>query len=120
MKSSDVMIGDWVINDQEPTKVNYLTKDNIGVENAYFVEFSDVEPIPLTEEILKDNGFVFDGLIRSYKKFKISKSFFSFALFKKYIIEIGEIAYTIKYVHELQHALRLCGLNEMADNFKIE
>ena len=23
------------------------------------------------------------------------------------------------YVHELQHALRLCGLNELADNFKI-
>ena len=25
----------------------------------------------------------------------------------------------ILYVHELQHALRLCGLNELADNFKI-
>ena len=24
------------------------------------------------------------------------------------------------YFHELQHALRLCGLNELADNFKIE
>ena len=23
------------------------------------------------------------------------------------------------YVHELQHALRLCGLNELADNFKV-
>lgn len=23
------------------------------------------------------------------------------------------------YVHELQHALRICGLNELADNFKI-
>lgn len=26
----------------------------------------------------------------------------------------------IYYVHELQHALRLCGLNELADNFKVK
>ena len=25
----------------------------------------------------------------------------------------------LQYVHELQHALRLCGLNELADNFKV-
>lgn len=25
----------------------------------------------------------------------------------------------VKYVHELQHALRLCGLSELADNLKI-
>lgn len=25
----------------------------------------------------------------------------------------------IKYVHELQHALKLCGLNDLANNFKI-
>lgn len=25
-----------------------------------------------------------------------------------------------KYVHQLQHALRLCGLDELADNFKIQ
>ena len=24
------------------------------------------------------------------------------------------------YLHELQHALRLCGLNDLADNFKLE
>ncbi len=25
----------------------------------------------------------------------------------------------INYVHELQHALRLCGLTDLADNFKV-
>lgn len=25
----------------------------------------------------------------------------------------------VKYVHELQHALRLCGLSELAENLKI-
>ena len=27
--------------------------------------------------------------------------------------------YRLHYVHELQHALRLCGLDELADNFKV-
>jgi len=26
----------------------------------------------------------------------------------------------VNYVHQLQHALRLCGLNELANNFKLE
>ena len=30
------------------------------------------------------------------------------------------VAFSFKYVHELQHLLRLCGLDDLADNFKIE
>ena len=29
------------------------------------------------------------------------------------------ISCPIKYVHELQHALRLCGLSELAENLKV-
>ncbi|MBQ0088527.1 MAG: hypothetical protein KBT27_04250 [Prevotellaceae bacterium] len=37
-----------------------------------------------------------------------------------FYIYCAMISIQIKYVHELQHALRLCGLNDLADNFKIE
>lgn len=30
------------------------------------------------------------------------------------------LIFVASYIHELQHALRLCGLNDLADNFKIE
>lgn len=33
--------------------------------------------------------------------------------------DTNELRINIDYVHELQQALRLCGLNELADNFKI-
>ena len=31
----------------------------------------------------------------------------------------ANIAMPIKYAHQLQHALRLCGLNKLAENFKV-
>ena len=31
----------------------------------------------------------------------------------------GRLSMQIQYVHELQHILRLIGLNDLADNFKI-
>lgn len=36
-----------------------------------------------------------------------------------YYISIYDSVITCEYVHQLQHALRLCKLNELADNFKI-
>lgn len=78
----------------------------------------NIEPIPLTEEILQKNfpkadkvaWWFADDYEDAYDRLT-------------YEVHISGGALGINgfmwYVHELQHALRLCGLNEFADNFKI-
>lgn len=103
-----------------------------------------VKPIPLTEEILKKNEFVsvsdnwdeqtHEVLVSWHKgNVKITLAQESMRAFcdvddddelvtfltyhdgHNYDLDIA-----IEYVHELQHALRLCGLADVADNLKIE
>ena len=61
------------------------------------------------EEILEANGFGRDPLYYEHN------DGYDFFLGNVRSVHVGPL----QYVHELQHALRLCGLNEIADNFKI-
>lgn len=81
----------------------------------------DSKPIPLTEELLKANGFeiLYSGaaLLVQYDGYVIltkdhGDSRYQFAGYGHYSIYIT-------YVHEFQHALRLCGLSHLANNLKI-
>lgn len=91
------------------------------------------EPIPLTEEILEAIGFTM-YYENSYQKiysiflnddedcveYKFSIPSEDFHLLKIYLQ--GGVAiniYTL-YFHELQHALRLCGLTDLANNLKLD
>lgn len=94
--------------------------------------YGKVIPIPLTEEILKANA---DGGSCSFDEFRSLYHLknngyhreISISFDKTWHVPFVEITgmghATIKinmqYVHELQHALRLCGLNDLADNFKV-
>lgn len=126
MEANELMIGDWVRMhypfdmdiDMRPERINVLAK---GVD-------IDCEPIPLTTEIFEKNGFIGkeEGHYYSYHRYgRLGNEIFNvhyqnhwiacstpdnrdeFALFGMIIL---------RYVHELQHALRLCGLNNLADN----
>ncbi len=101
----------------------------------------DVFPIPLTAEILEKNGLhMGENVISDEKaepyytptKIVLSKDEWmvnpmaGFSIWQlglshheTRIDEGGYMHIRINYVHELQHALRLCGLNDMADNFQI-
>ena len=85
-----------------------------------------VKPIPLTAEILEKNGFVFDcdfwtianpryNNVRMVRYCSIDEDATD-AFLGHWAFDEN---YAIDFVHELQHALRLCGLNEIADNFKV-
>lgn len=108
MKANELMIGDWV---KVYAESKYYTKQ-IGIIQLILADYS--EPIPLTEEILKANGFIKGDIDFGY-------SLFSDVSFMIDIdnAEKGIVTKEMRYVHEVQHALRLCGLNELADNFKI-
>lgn len=81
----------------------------------------NAEPIPLTEEILKANGWKWrsKGCIRSMRLFDEEGHSIMTLTYGK-LMSIGGHEIEIEYVHQLQQALRLCGLTELADNFKIE
>ena len=152
MEAKELMIGDWVIFEDEPLKVQHVYNngfDDVVAEitedslNEYGVceEIRDVRsincsPIPLTNEILEKNGFYDRNTQWYYKRFG-SYVCFDIAISLVYrVIEVSKVCgagtdceeeeygSSIVFgndicVHTLQHALRLCGLNELADNFKV-
>lgn len=60
MKATDLMIGDWVSCDGK----NYQIAEIAGMvvidaENELFASLEDIQPVPLTPEILEKNGFYY-------------------------------------------------------------
>ena len=91
------------------TKLNYSASR--AVVDLKFRE-KDVYPIILDESILMQNNF--NPEIVSWWRPSEGDSF-------KIAIMNNDtsLCAKVKYVHELQHALRLCGLSELAENLKV-
>lgn len=131
MKASELMIGDWVIsNKRGKSEIVKVVSIDGGTNCCWLdvdcfsglVDCEDIEPIPLTAEILEKNGFVFreddDTIYGEY--YLHNQSTFAIKMFNGYLVGtcMGEDL-EFNYVHELQHVLRLCGLDKLADNFKV-
>ena len=78
---------------------------------------SEISYIPLTPEILERNGWKCSN---SYMIKIIADGTFYWTE------DLGAVFYknsynmlTCKYVHQLQHAFRLCGFDKLADTFRI-
>ena len=119
-----LMVGDWCCDQHGfPMQIT-----NLGDDYAYATfegnegdpwEFDDKndqpQPIVLTPEILEKNGWwynVEDMWLHEEVGFFIEKFNGRFQCY-----DINQIK--LDSVHELQQTLRLCGLNELADNFKV-
>ena len=93
------------------------------------VGVEDIKPMPLTSEILEKNGF---GFTRNsdtksvwngwwiYKGLEMATSCLNREGNWPCYINIYDSNIKCEYVHQLQHALRLCKLGDLADNFKIQ
>ena len=136
MKATDLMIGDWVKikGHLDCDKVREIARD----ENMqWYISFScsaslfrayEFEPIPLTPEILEKNGFCF---VKSSDRDTVWNGWWIYKGLELGVccldrednwpccINITDSNVPCEYVHQVQHALRLCGLDELADNFKI-
>lgn len=126
MKETDLMIGDWVRvkRTQKIVKVKEVKQNCIYTEdNGY--EYSEIEPIPLTKEILEKIGFVIKKKWAQIGNFGDSPlimwHFEDDAVLGdfKHELEVhqndtGKVHVHIpcEYVHELQHALKLCGIEK--------
>lgn len=137
MKAEELMIGDWVLlrhthtKEKTAEKVLGIGRDVILYRNEAGVHCVDqglIEPMRLTEEILQKNNFTDYAmrnpsantgyLLRSHNSaiyVNPDKLKFMFRWENN-----GEsVCKLVRYVHELQHLLRLSGCNDIADNFKI-
>lgn len=127
MDHKNLMFGDWVRSTVSGKAYQVLEAGDpfIMVDNPGGVwlrtigmKHRIVEPIPLTAEVLEKNGWMWDNTRGEYVSSAFSLEW-DIDTYEAWLHIGGE--YTIiPYVHELQHALRLCGLNELADNFKVE
>lgn len=126
MKTNELMIGDWVMHTDKPLYIAGIYGERVYDDDNNVYRIEKITPIPLTPEILEKNGFdtsnklsIFQGIgciviVANRDEYK----------FIHIIKDNGDkssdtkIYYEELYVHELQHALRLCGLNDYADNLK--
>lgn len=126
MKANELMIGDKVM-----VKVLSQIPDTYVLHTWTANDYSrdiQVKPVPLTPEILEKNGF---GFVKSYdirsvwngqwiyKGLELATCCFNRDDNWPCFINIDDSNIKCEYVHQLQHALRLCRLDELADNFKV-
>lgn len=143
MKQTELMIGDWVhIPMLDDATENYVCYSQVrqlhdcDLDCYAFKElkYEEVKPVPLTAEILEKNGFthcltapcgyyhapvydMFDIL------FHISEDTYEDTWHTEVFTDHNDnnfVLYNLCYVHELQHCLRLCGLNGLADKLEME
>ena len=142
MDNKSLMLGDWVQHrDGTPYQIAEIGgMVCIDAEQELFASLEDIQPIPLTAEILEKNGFIKDAnkddkLTDTYhllvptgferKSFTIQVS-----LYKEPICGVSTLVKCwgwlppynggmndihlcgVNYVHELQHALKLCGIEK--------
>ena len=128
MKADELMIGDWVLYVGTPMRITGRLIDDLEFNELNYIEREGFEPIPITPEILEKNGFMketdgewaiwnigeegtnseFDSLyFQDFRKLYTRDWRFSFDLYGR-----GHGGIHIQYVHELQHALRLYGIEK--------
>lgn len=132
MEAKELMIGDWVRINEGAFKVsginNYdywnieLDMDKNWHDEECFAEGA-IEPILLTDDILELNGFEYNDNDKEWWHYD-PYPFSDFQIGydgeqKTALFNFETTNIKLNYVHELQHILRLCGLNDLADNFKI-
>ena len=140
MKANDLMLGDYISVKPSglPIKVAAVHHKKVAyhavINKLSWVRESLLEPIPLTQEILEKNGFE-----KSYSSILTADGYKKLPQYKyKNMIQVQDICrnlitisysdleggvydiqcgigshiYDLKYVHQLQHALRLCGIKK--------
>ena len=140
MKAKELMIDDWVEPHQSMIPTVYCKVEGIYPDGTVHLDkaerlftLDELKPVPITPEIFEKNGFeksyssilTADGYkklpVYTYKNTKQAQSI-RHNLIKvcvsldgsEYDVEfgIGSHIFDLEYVHEFQHALRLCGIEK--------
>ena len=127
MKCQELQIWDWITDGNGFS----MQITNVGDDYAYATfegnegdpwEFDDKDeqpqPIPITPEILEKNGWERNGIFME-KRIDENTHLRWTDICGSVLSQGNYYMCDCKYVHTLQHALKLCGLNELANNFKV-
>ena len=141
MKANELMIGDWVIATKNgvsplPSEVAEMlprTGKVVGIDgDCVILDFKDfcfmldgIEPVRLTPEILEKNGweeskeyepYIYYLLIGKDYSISLSKEWDSTTKTLYWSLSIGnhgtDAILSIDFIHQLQHAIRLCGIEK--------
>lgn len=122
MKPEDLQLGDIVatIPSGMPIKVAAIHRKKVAyhacTDRFSWVRIGLLQPIPLTPEILEKIGFKFEqqgslevAILKMKNHHPITLEYIGWSDGRW---SIREHRLVVKYVHELQHALRLCGIDK--------
>lgn len=139
IKATELQIGDYVLVDGKPRRVESITEKKIGYhinpqtdKRLYYARLHDVEPIEVTEEMLEKNGFDkkgmrtiyfldgelvdnFQAVIRfdiQFKNVKVVRQKFikpKEVTLDDFATERSAFVESL-YIHQLQQACRMCGI----------
>ena len=129
MDAKDLMIWDWVLINGTPRKIQAVdgVDDEIMADDELYTLAEDrchsndrVEGIPITPEILEKNGLKPDTVEDASKycyridSVSIIECYVNAGGRYRGIISFGDtrLRITLMFVHQLQHALRLCGIEK--------
>lgn len=123
------MIGDWVLYEGSPNMISEISEEIVGeatvcfVGNRYMANIYEVNPIPITTKILEKNGFEYKEAdetcaTEAFHHWYLVGSRFAIdddSWWRS--VKDGELhvkfgGFPLKYLHELQHALRLAGIDK--------
>ena len=119
MKVEDLMTGDWYWWEAEGKKYPLqVTKDTFKLLDE---DISNFQPIPLTSEILEKNDILYEKqsfyyVIKDDKNLECT--YYMQRVQGDWVVGVDIGAYDcsvfarIQYVHELQHALKICGIEK--------
>ena len=128
MESNELMIGDWVRvkRTQKIVKVKEVKQSCIYTEdNGY--EYNEIEPIPLVPEIVEKNGFkpyVPENHLETVYSYQDVSKAVADELYALWPYRDGSfylllridgkdmVRMDVHYIHQLQHAFRLCGIEK--------
>lgn len=119
MKANELMLGDLVQVNGEVFKVISISYFDIGIADSkkefYHEHIDNIKPIFLAPEILQKNGF---ELQRDKSELGTLDTYWlgsELGVFRIHKLNNGDYQFglaKIRNVHELQHALRLCGIDK--------
>lgn len=135
MKANELMQGDIVLYEYDgqkfPAMVIEIYRNSVLVESTngeyepIEIEEDKIFPVDLTPKILEKNGFVYKKLkgIGDKEIWRIEDDYYDIDIYEwsdsiwifRYDcteMSLPHTQVTMSYVHELQHALRLCGIEK--------
>lgn len=126
MKASELMVGDWVLDGKKPAQITGIICDDLFETTlSPSVGGECISPIPLTPEILEKNFNSTEIPDDPYGAYFYESNEYIEVYIKEYTdglweVVVDEIEFSslptwkmyVSNVHEIQHALRLCGFNK--------